>query len=68
MNVVATPLWGVCIFGAARSGRHTAPWLQRCRFIRQLKLCELCRGKRHKFAFVQNDALGSPQQLPPLSC
>jgi len=30
MNVVATPLWGVCIFGA-RSGRRTAPWLQRVR-------------------------------------
>ncbi len=29
-NVVATPLWGVCIFGA-RSGRRTAPWLQRVR-------------------------------------
>ena len=31
-NVVATPLWGVCIFGVARSGRRTAPWLQRVRF------------------------------------
>ena len=30
-NVVATPLWGVCIFGVARSGRRTAPWLQRAR-------------------------------------
>jgi len=26
---VATPLWGVFTFGAARSGRRTAPWLQR---------------------------------------
>jgi hypothetical protein len=31
INVVATPLWGVCIFEAARSGRRTAPWLQRVR-------------------------------------
>jgi hypothetical protein len=31
INVVATPLWGVCIFGVARSGRRTAPWLQRAR-------------------------------------
>jgi hypothetical protein len=30
-DVVATPLWGVCIFGVARSGRRTAPWLQRAR-------------------------------------
>ena len=30
--VVATPLWGVCIFGVARFGRRTAPWLQRARF------------------------------------
>ena len=29
INVVATPLWGVCIFEAARSGRRTAPLLQR---------------------------------------
>ncbi len=28
-TVVATPLWGVCIFGGRRSGRRTAPWLQR---------------------------------------
>ncbi len=28
-TVVATPLWGVCIFGSPRSGRRTAPWLQR---------------------------------------
>jgi hypothetical protein len=35
-NVVATPLWGVCIFGAARSGRRTAPWLQGVQIIRQL--------------------------------
>jgi len=31
INVVATPLWGVCTFGAARSGQRTAPWLQRVR-------------------------------------
>jgi hypothetical protein len=30
-NVVATPLWGVCIFGVVCSGRRTAPWLQRAR-------------------------------------
>jgi hypothetical protein len=30
-NVVATPLWGVCIFEAASFGRRTAPWLQRVR-------------------------------------
>lgn len=30
-NVVATPLWGVCIFEVARSRRRTAPWLQRVR-------------------------------------
>ena len=35
INVVATPLWGVCIFEAARSGRRTAPWLQRAR------ICEM---------------------------
>jgi len=29
-NVVATPLCGVCIFGA-RHERRTAPWLQRVR-------------------------------------
>ena len=29
INIVATPVWGVFIFGAARSGRRTAPWLQR---------------------------------------
>src|SRR6266480_5335691 len=32
------------------------------------KLCELCRGDRHKFAFVQNDAPCSANELPPLSC
>ena len=31
-HVVATPLWGVCIFGVARSGRRIAPCLQRVRF------------------------------------
>ncbi len=31
INVVATPLRGVCIFEAARSERRTAPWLQRVR-------------------------------------
>jgi hypothetical protein len=31
INVVATPLWGVCIFEAVRSGRRTVPWLQRVR-------------------------------------
>ena len=31
-SVVATPLWGVCIFGVARFGRRTAPWLQRAGF------------------------------------
>ena len=31
INVVATLLWGVCVFGAGRSGRRTAPWLQRVR-------------------------------------
>src|SRR5690348_8376868 len=30
-NVVATSLWGVCVFGAACHGRRTAPWLQRVR-------------------------------------
>jgi hypothetical protein len=30
-NVVATPLWGVCIFGVARSGRRIAPRLHRAR-------------------------------------
>jgi hypothetical protein len=30
-KIVATPLWGVCIFGGASSGRRTAPWLQRAR-------------------------------------
>ena len=29
IHVVATPLWGVRIFGVASSGRRTAPWLQR---------------------------------------
>ena len=29
INVAATPLWGVRIFGVAPSGRRTAPWLQR---------------------------------------
>ena len=38
-NAVATPLWGVCIFGAARSGRRTAPWLQRAQIYRQLPAC-----------------------------
>ena len=33
INVAATPLWGVCIFEAARSGRRTAPWLQRVRIF-----------------------------------
>jgi hypothetical protein len=31
INVVATPLWGVRIFGVARPQRRTAPWLQRLR-------------------------------------
>ena len=31
MNVVAMSLMDVCIFGAARSERRTAPWLQRMR-------------------------------------
>jgi hypothetical protein len=37
ITVVATPLWGVCIFEAASSGRRTRPggqalpWLQRVR-------------------------------------
>lgn len=31
INVVVTSLWYVCIFGAACSGRRTAPWLQRMR-------------------------------------
>ena len=31
-NVVATPLWGVCIFGVVRSGRRMAPCLQPVRF------------------------------------
>jgi hypothetical protein len=29
--VVATPMWGVGILGAACSGRRTAPWLQHAR-------------------------------------
>src|SRR6266496_2358959 len=41
-NVVATPLWGVCIFGAARSGRRTAPWLQRA------QICEAASVKSLK--------------------
>ncbi len=36
MKVVATPLWGVCIFEAARSGRRTAPWLQPRGFVKWL--------------------------------
>jgi hypothetical protein len=31
INDVATPLWGVRIFGVAPSGRRIAPWLQRVR-------------------------------------
>jgi hypothetical protein len=31
-NVVATPLWGVCMFAVACSGRRIGPWLQRLRF------------------------------------
>jgi hypothetical protein len=31
INVVATSLWGVRIFGVARFRRRIAPWLQRLR-------------------------------------
>src|SRR6266481_4662104 len=29
VNVVATPLWGVCLFQSGASRRRKAPWLQR---------------------------------------
>jgi hypothetical protein len=36
INVVATPLWGVCIFGVGRSGRRTARGYGASEFMRRL--------------------------------
>jgi hypothetical protein len=57
-NVVATPLWGVCIFGVARSRRRTAPWLRRAqiyetaskKFINLLVTMALIGGAATLFA------------------
>ena len=66
INVVATPLWGVCIFQAARSGRRTAPWLQRVR-IYEMAVASSDRSEAEKLKRTQISDQNSDKKRGHLS-